>query len=366
MAQNLRYGGAMRKLLLISFLGLAVGSSGCLSTSHRVSKSELMKLSQVAPEQRGEKVRVVQGLGTSEGPPRAEPVNNNTVVIVHSPTWRDGRPYHRDHRAHPGPATTHTNTGGGNVGGGSKSGSKNSSGGTLAKSKKDSGTALLVLAAAAADGLAATEGARYSGWVKLHPMHPVHLYGPYGEYSVLPLAHIDPQTAAWAHHAYVRSNEGPFLKLGRAPLNRKGWTYSVLLGAGELPESADGFQPDNGFNGHIQFGYFFNKQMGLQLDLGMSWSDDNNGDTIYISRTALELQAFLAQAGPLHGGVFGQLGAASRFDDGALFDDTSSFLGGGALLQLDLTTRLALTGRAGITTGFDDTAKEIGIGLSIY
>ncbi len=365
MAQNLRYGDPMRKVLLISFLGLALGSTGCLSTSHRVSKGELMKLSQVAPEQRGEKVRVVQGVGNSEGPPRAERVNNNTVVVVHSPVWVDGRPHHHGHH-HEGSATSHTNTGGGTVGGGSGGGKSNSGGTNLAKGKKDSAKALLVLAAAAAVGLAATEGARYSGWVKLHPMHPVHLYGQYGEYTVLPLAHIDPQTAAWAHHAYVRSNEGPFLKLGRAPLNRKGWTYSVFLGAGELPTAADGAEIDNGFNGHIQFGYFFNKQIGLQFDLGMGWSEDDLGDTIYINRNALELQGFLAQAGPLHGGLYGQIGAASRFDDGFQFDDTSNFLGGGALLQLDITTRLALTGRLGVTTGFDDSSKEIGIGLSIY
>ncbi len=360
MAQNLRYRRPMRNAVLLSFLGLALASTGCLSTSHRIGKGELLKLSRTAPEQRGERVRVVQGLGTTEGPPRADRVNNNTVVVVHSPIWIDGRPHHHGYHGG-GSATSSTNTGGGTVGGGSKS----SGGSSLAKSKKDSGKALIILAAAAAVGLAATEGARYDGWVKLHPMHPVHLYGRYGEYTVLPLAQIDEQTAAWADHAYVRSNEGPFMKLGRAPLNRKGFTYSVLLGAGEVP-LADGFEAEPGFNGHIQFGYFFSKQVGLQFDLGMAWTEDDVANTIYTSRNSLELQAFLAKAGPVHGGIFGQIGVASRFDDGIQFDDTSSMLGGGGILQLDLTTRLALTGRVGATRSFGEVANEIGVGLSIY
>ncbi len=352
----------MRNIFVLSLLGLALGSTGCLSSSHRISKGELMNLSRTAPEQRGDSVRVVQELGHTEGPPRAERVSGGTVVYVHSPIWIDGRPHHHHH--HQNNATTSTSTGGGTVGGGSSHGSSSKGTNKLAAGKKEAAAALLVVAAAAAVGLAATEGARYDGWVKLHPMHPVHLYGPYGGYTVLPLAHIDEQTAAWASHAYVRSSEGPFTKMGRAPLNRKGFTYSVMLGAGEVP--VIDYEADPGFNGHIQFGYFPTKQVGIQLDLGMAWTEDAQKNTIFTSRTSLELQAFLAKAGPMHAGLFGQIGGASRFDDGIAFDDTSGLYGAGALLQLDLTTRLALTGRVGSTHSFDEWANEVGVGLSIY
>ncbi|MCP4443949.1 MAG: hypothetical protein GY811_01205 [Myxococcales bacterium] len=356
----------MRNVVLLSFLGLALASTGCLSSSHRIGKGELMNLSRTAPEQRGEKVRVVQGLGHTEGPPRADRVNNNTVVVVHSPIWIDGRPHHHGHH-HSGSATSSTSTGGGTVGG--SGGSFHGSSGTsiLAKSKKDSAKDLIILAAAAAVGLAATEGSRYDGWVKLHPMHPVHLYGPYGGYTVLPLAHIDERTAAWADHAYVRSGEGPFTHLGRAPLNRKGFTYSVLLGGGQIPAlGVDEADPLTGFNGHIQFGYFPTKRIGLQWDIGMGWAADDTGETVFISRNALELDAYLAKAGPIHAGLFGQIGFASRYDDGVQFDDNSNLLGGGALLQLDITTRLALTGRAGVTRSFGEGASEASLGISIY
>jgi len=357
----------MRNAFLLSLLGLALASTGCLSSSYRLDKGELSKLSQMPPEQRGNRVKVVQNIGASEGPPRADRVGNNTVIIVGSPVWVDDQPHH--HNYHEGSATTSTSTGGGNVGGGTSGGSHhgsngNTSGSTIAGDKKANAKTLLIIAAIAAGALAGTEGARYDGWVKVHPMTPVHLYGPYGGYSVVPLAQIDPQTAAWADHAYIRSEETPFLRLGRAPLNRQGFTYSVLLGAGEVPVS--GFNADPGFNGHIQFGYFPTKQIGIQLDLGMGWTQDNLQNTIYISRTALEIEAYLAQAGPIHGGIFGQIGGANRFDDGIQFDDSSSLLGGGGLLQLELTTRLAITGRVGITESFGEAASEVGVGVSIY
>lgn len=326
-----------------------------------------MKLSTVAPEQRGESVRVVQNLGHSEDPPHADRVHGGTTVYVHSPIWIGGQPHHHHHNhARPAPGGGAGSVGGGHSGGGAAKphGKTGGGGSTVAKSKEADARAWLVLAAVAAVGLAATEGARYDGWVKLHPMHPVHLYGPYGEHSVLPLAHIDQQAAQWAHHAVVRESEGPWHRLGRAPLNRKGFTYSVILGGGDVP--LIGADPLPGFLGHIQFGYFPTRQIGLQLDIAMGWADDDNGDTVYISKNSLELQSHLVRAGRVHAGLFGQVGLASRFDDGIEYDDNSTLYGGGALLQLDWTTRLALTARLGSTRAFGEWSNEVGLGISIY
>lgn len=353
----------MRNSLYLSLLGLALlSTTACLSTSHRVSKGELRKLVTVAPEQRGDQVRVVQSIGSHDDPPRADRVQGNTVVYVHSPIWIGGRPHHHNHSAHGA-----GNSGSGASGAGHVSGGKGGGGGgfgNVAKGKKADAKAWMILAVAAAVGLAATEGARYDGWVKLHPMHPVHLIGPYGEHTVVPLAHIDQRTADWAHHAVVRQEEGPWNKLGRAPLNRQGFTYSVFLGGGEIP--VVDLDADPGFVGHIQFGYFPTRHLGFQLDLGMGWTEDNAQQTIYASRTSLEVQGFLAKAGPVHAGLFGQVGVSSRFDDGIGFDDSSNLVGAGGLLQLELTTRLAITGRVGSTRSFGEWANEVGVGLSIY
>ncbi len=358
MAQIVRYRRTiMRTTLFLSVLGLALLSTACLSTSHRVSKGELRKLVTVAPEQRGDEVRVVQSIGSGDDPPRADRVQGGTAVYIHAPIWIGGQPHHHSHGAN--------NSGSGASGAGHVSGGKGGVGfGTVAKGKKADSEAWMVLAALAAVGLAATEGARYDGWVKVHPMHPVHPIGPYGEHSVVPLAHLDQRSVDWAHHAVIRQEEGPWNQLGRAPLNRQGFTYSVFLGAGETP--VEGFEADPGFVGHIQFGYFPTKQIGLHLDLGMGWTEDDNRQTIFSSRTSLEVQAFLAKAGPIHAGLFGQAGTSHRFDDGIGTDNSSGLLGGGGLLQLEVTTRLAITGRVGTTQAFGELNNEIGIGLSIY
>ncbi len=350
----------MRNLLSLSILGVALLSTACLSTSHRMSKGELQHLVTVAPEQRGDKVRVVQGIGSGDDPPRADRVQSNTVVYVHVPIWVGGQPHH--HNYHGANNSGSGASGAGHVGG--KSSGKSGGYSNVADGKADDATAWFILAAAAAVGLATTEGARYDGWVKVHPMHPVHLIGPYGEHTVVPLAHIDQRTADWAHHAVIRQEEGPWTLLGRAPLNRQGFTYSLILGGGEIPVTD--FDADPGFLGHIQFGYFITKEIGLQLDVGMGWTQDDNQQTIYTSRTSLEVQGFLAKAGPIHGGVFGQVGTSYRSDDGIGTNDRSNLFGGGGLLQLELTTRLAITGRVGVTNSFGELANEIGLGISIY
>src|SRR5690606_36617411 len=96
--------------------------------------------------------------------------------------------------------------------------------------------AVVVLIAAAAVGVTAalTEGLRYDGTVALHPMQPVHLWGQGGAYTWMPLAHITPEVAAWAEKAVVRDDEGPWTELGRRPLDRQGFTYSLLLGSSEI------------------------------------------------------------------------------------------------------------------------------------
>ena len=162
--------------------------------------------------------------------------------------------------------------------------------------------------------LAFTEGVRYDGWVKVHPMQPVHLWGPYGEYTWMPLAHVTPDVAAWADHGSMRSDEGPWQPLGRAPLNRQGFTYSLLLGAGQVPVLGD--DPDTGFLGRFQLGFFPTQMIGIQADIAYSWTEDSQGATIFDGRYSLELDALPFSAGKIHAGGYGQIGFASLSDDG--------------------------------------------------
>lgn len=326
-------------------IGLSCLLTACLHTTHKIPRGELMRLSQTAPEQRGEHVRVIQDI-TGDTPPPAEPVNGTTIIIV------DG--------------------GGGSSSGGGGGGSApvhHEPGKAphldLAQGKSDDAKALLVVAAVAAIALAFTEGARYDGWVKLHPMHPVHLIGP-GGWVTMPLAQIDPATAAWADRAVVLPNEGPWTEQGRAPLDRAGFTYSVMVGLGQT-KSAFG-DLGTGPAGRIQFGFFPTHAFGIQLDWGASWRDNQVGERIFDDRLGLELTFAPIDAGPFHAGVFGGLALASRFEDGHVNGRTDGgALSYGALLQLGLTTRLALTGRLGASAAYAEPAiMDLQVGLSIY
>ncbi len=317
--------------------------TGCLSQSHTIPRRDLQALAQTDPNQRSQRVRVIQNFVTQEEPPEAPAVRGSTVVVVHSAV------------PVPGPRTGPVRVG---SGGGSKA-SK------LAEQEADHAAVYVALAVVAALGLAVTEGARYDGWVQVHPMHPVHLYGWDGGYTWVPMAQLTPELAAWTRKAVIRQAEGPWQPMGRAPLNRRGLAYSVFLGTTEVP-LADGDET-RGFMSHIQFGGFFTQEVGLMLDIGMGWGDNAEGDVVFDLRNALELQVMPVALGKLHAGLFGQIGAGTRLDDSDEGDDSFDvFFGGGGLLQLDITTRLALTARAGVTQIYGETISDLTAGLSIY
>jgi hypothetical protein len=212
-----------------------------------------------------------------------------------------------------------------------------------------------------------TEGLRFDGWAELHPMHPVHLFGPAGEWTWVPLAQLEPGAVGWARKAFVREEEGPWRRLARAPLDRVGFTYSLLLGTGEVP-AYDGVK-GAGFLSHIQLGYFPIQQLGLLMDIGLGWRNDETYSDIFHSRYAFEVQVLPLAAGAFHAGAYGQLGAAYRFEDfpdGSGVDRGTFLLGAGALLQLELTTRLAFTVRAGGDLFGGTHGAELTAGLSIY
>ncbi len=341
-----------RSLPLLAVALLAVTSAGCPNENYRIKRDELMALSQQPPETRSTRVRVVQGLGDQDTPPEPAPqVRGGVSVIVVAPIWVGGTP-HRHNYASRGPVNQHSH---GGVPG---------RGGNVAAANKESAKAALVIGAIAATALAFTEGVRYDGWVAVHPMHPVHLWGPNGEYTWMPLADVTPEVAAWADHAALRRYEGPWQPLGRRPLDRQGFTYSLLLGSSEIALIGD--DPKPGFLGHVQFGYFPLHQLGVQADVAWGWGNDDLGITIFDGRYSLELDVLPLDAGIFHAGGYGQLGLAYRSDDGIQHSDQDTLLGIGGLLQLELTTRLALTLRAGQTWVHDEGLSELTFGVSIY
>ena len=106
--------------------------------------------------------------------------------------------------------------------------------------------------------------------------------------------------------------------------------------------------------------------IGIQADIAYSWTEDDLGATIFDGRYSLELDFLPLSAGKIHAGGYGQIGFASLSDDGVSFDDVGGLFGGGGLLQLELTTRLALTARAGVVAVHDEALLEFTGGVSIY
>ena len=356
---------------------LALPAAGCLSSTYVIPRADALALTQLAPERRGDSVRVVQEI-FADTPERAPSVTGSTQLDLAPRVYVYGGVSGGGSvgggavgggtvaAAPPGGAgTVGVTPGGGTAGaappagpvgvtpapGGTApnpSGGGGTGGGSGGSGGGGDGTAVVVvvvvaLSAVVALVLAGTEGARYDGWARLNPMHPVHVLASDGSTSWVPLALLDAQTAAAATELLVSEDEGPFLTLGRAPLNRVGVVYGMEGGVASL-RGRRGLT-GAAFAAHVQLGFFPLQQLGLLFDtlLGLG---DRDGNTLVNAQFGGELQALPLALGPVHLGAFGRVGTASptqRDERWALS------VGGGGLVQLELTTRLALTLRGGAT-----------------
>ena len=338
----------MRALAVV--LAGSLITTGCAVQSYQIPPRELARLAQVPPEQRGQHVRVIQEVMASDVP-AAPPVNGDTQIVIIPEVNISGTvPVGPRH--------------GGGIGGG-KIGGAGSDG-------KAAAVAILVLAATALVTAAVIEGSRFDGYAQLHPMQPVHLIGKDGSYAVMPLAAIDANAAAWTETAVVRSSEGPWLQLERAPLSRRGLTYGMYGGTGTL-RSADGTLA-MGPAWTIQLGGFVTQELGIVASVFFGWRDNRYNATLFETRTTAELQYFPIQLGILHAGLYGGAGFARRFEDAIKLagdhvvagDETTGALAGGAMFQLDINTRIALTARLGLAFAHGERMSDLLIGISVY
>jgi hypothetical protein len=352
-------------------IGLAI-AAGCTSTSYTIRGPELVRLAALPPELRGEHVRVAQELSDVDVGPRA-PVTAETQVVFFPQIEVSGPEDHRRVSGW-GPSVGGGGPGGGQArivtgghGGGVHGGSglHLGGGGGGGGDGRAEAIALLVVAAVALVTAAEIEGSRYDGYVQLHPMHPLYLFGRDGSTAVMPLAWLDPQSAAFSDHAIVRSNEGPWHRLGRAPLDRTGFTYAMLGGVGTFT-SGDGSKA-LGTATTIQLGYFPEQRVGIVASMFLGWRDNAVDQTLFESRYTAEVEVLPFVAGPMHFGVYGGGGSAYRWDDGIPNGDSGSLcLLGGTLVQLDINTRLALTARFGQTYAHDQRMSDALFGLAVY
>jgi len=336
--------------LLAVFLA-ALMITGCAANSYRIPPGELQRLAMTPPADRGQKVRVIQEIsGTTVN--NQERVGVDTqIIFVPQINISTGPRYNR---------------GGGGVGSGGGRGVGKIGGGGSGSDGKAAAIAFLVIAAVALFAVAGVEGSRFDGWAQLHPMHPVHLIGKDGQYTVLPLAWIDPAAAAWTDKAIVRPTEGPWLQLDRAPLTRTGPSYGMYAGTGTL-RSADG-DLGAGPAFTVQLGYYFTQHVGLFADVMVGWRTNKFDGTLFESRYMLELQAMPLELGILHAGGYVGGGAAYRFEDSIPLrgNNGSEAYTAGGMLQLDINTRIALTARFGVTKAHEERMTDMIFGLAVY
>jgi hypothetical protein len=380
--------------VVVSATYLSLASVGCVSSAYVIPKPELQRLAALPPSQRGAAVHVIQRLGSREGDaidnPDAvpRPAYENEFADYDGRSgddvgaadmmapwigpggfpmplpyadrgrWRASGPRSRPHASSTGGGGWNFPTGGGGGGGGS------------------GGDGLLILvvvvvavAVMAAAGLAVTEGLRYDGLVQLHPRQPIHLKHPDGGDYLIPLADLTAVDVGASQEAVVMDDQAYGFRFDhRRPLDRKGLAFKVDFGS---LSSLCACYSATGFASNIQFGYFPHHRVGLLGTLTLGAGTNSAGDLFQRHSANIEMQYFPLDWWRLHLGIFGHGGRQEARDE--LGARTGAAWGGGATLELALTTRLALTGRMDYTVartapndqGWAGTSM-VSAGLAIY
>lgn len=337
---------------LIAVVLSALMVSGCAANSYRIPTSELERLSQIPPEARGQHVRVIQEISATTVNNQERVGVDTQIIIVPQINITTGPRYHRGSGNVGGGGGKHLGGGGGGSGGSGSDG-------------KAAAIAFIAVAVVALFAIAGIEGSRFDGWAEVHPMHPVHLIGKDGGYTVMPLAWIDHDAAAWADRAIIRPSEGPWRSLDRHPLWRTGPVYGMYAGSGTLRSAHGDLGAGPAFT--IQGGYFPSQHIGVLANVMFGWRQNRLDDTLFESRYMLELQAMPLQLGILHAGGYVGGGLAYRLEDNvANGNNGTPAYAAGAMLQLDINTRVALTARFGVTKAHEERMTDMVFGLSVY
>jgi len=227
---------------------------------------------------------------------------------------------------------------------------------------------LVAVAVIAGVSLVASEGMRFDGYTDMALEQSIHLKDPAGGAATVALGDLTPEDVARSVEAVVKDDEDYGLGLGnRAPLDRTGLAFKLELGTANFNH---GLQQIAGMASQIQVGGFFTRKAGVMLDIGLSGGSVCCGDTVLTRHSiALEGQYFPLALGRLHLGAFAKGGIAIAGDSDIV--ESGPIMGGGALVELALTTRLALTFRAAANAAQLDasgwsTAGALTGGIAIY
>jgi hypothetical protein len=185
---------------------------------------------------------------------------------------------------------------------------------------------------------------------------------------VMPLGALGRGDLVGVSAAKVMDDEAYGLRLlGRAPLDRRGLTFKMDVGA--LGSRAAG-QAVSGLAGDIAIGGFPHQRVGILGLLSLGGGTDPLGRTFIRHGVGLEVEAFPLALGRVHAGPFVH-GGVQIVGEPERPTITAPAAGGGLMLEVDLTTRLALYARGDLTTARLDrnewlTTGLLTAGLAIY
>jgi hypothetical protein len=323
----------------------ALALSGCLGPNYGVPLEELARQVRLPPEARGRHLRVVQQTGGEDPPPArgAHPSGYRGAAVIVVPTppprpvgFNPGRVFEGD----------------------------------------DAGAAVAVVAVAATVGafvalgvLSAVEAERYDGWADVRPGHGVYLQSRSGPWYWVPLSALRPEDVPFLRAAFLRDDEGPFERTGRAPLTRPGFAYGLDLGAsGVVGFGEDGapWRPAS----RIRVGGFPLQWLGLYGTVAFVFASDRG--TLLNVRYGAEVQALPLAWGPLHVGLYGEVADNHRlyFPEDRFLERHGVLAGGGPMMELEVTTHLAVTLRGGLggveTRGAWVPVGSVQVGATVY
>ena len=373
-------------LAVLATIGLA-NATGCLSDSYRIRDTELQRLTSLPPEQRGESIRVLQRTSFSPevaadpAPPAPAPDGPHVAVFVGAaidvpiggpPAGGPVRQFAGGPPRTVGPGPVVRGVPGPQAGRVPVAGPRYAAPlpGKVS-GDKDAAIMLAVAAVGFTVGSVATEGARFDGLAAAHPAHPVHLMYPDGSQRVTTLWELTPPDTLDVTEAVLSKKEGPIVEGARAPLDRAGFAWRLeggLMGA-TLPTG----ELTRGGGMNIGLGYFPLHWLGFLLH-GQFAGGTFEGRDVLDTRLGLEADAFPLALGPVHFGGYGQFGWAwleADAADGGSLSRRAWSAGAGGLLEVALTTRLAIVGRVGETfdapiDGHTPHALAATVGFSVY
>ncbi|MCO4763750.1 MAG: hypothetical protein KC502_19715 [Myxococcales bacterium] len=372
----------MRHLILV----LAILQAGCLGPSYVIPRAEIARLERAPATQRNNRLHVIQRFSTADTPPPAPawqapqppPTTVRGARVGVAPAWTrvwlsPGSPTFRPRWAAPGVRMGARTSMGTTVrpstpvrGRGPTPSSPSVSSGSSGDSKAML-VAVLAAGIAVGVGLAVTEGARYDGWVAVHPHHPVHLMGARGRHRIVPLNQLTLASLAPDEEAVVVRHEGAGLwEIGRRPLSRGGFTYAFDLGTQRAPLLDGRIAALSG--GALRIGAFANDWLGVLPGIDIAVGDVD-GRTATVVTPHIQLVVAPLRLWRLHLGAFGEMGWSAASIDAVSKQPSGMRMAMGVLLQWEITTRLALDFRWSNRWLREDGTRpstSFTTGLSIY